>query len=663
MKSKLSFLPIAQFACLCAALVLSACEQGNAAENRNEPVLAERYPVEMLRNALIPRDAWHPYPKASERGQWSAVPDLSRQAHIRQAEKYLGWNWPGLPATFFLEFARMGNRSNFEAVHFGRRAALADLVLGECLEGDGRFLDDIVNGVWAICEESYWGVPAHIGMQKAGPGLPDAADPTVDLFAGETASLLAWTSYLLGARLDSVSPLVRERIRLEIDRRLLAPNLNREDFHWMGFDGTRVNNWNPWCNSNWLVCNLLLENDPERRARAVHKSLTSIDFFLGPYPMDGGCDEGPGYWTRAGASLFDCLEILYGATGGKIDVYSEPLIRLIGGYLYKVHISGDYFVNFADAPAKVSPDGNLVYRYGVRIQDPDMMGLGAYFGQRAYESDPETSSSIGRRLSALFGIEPLLKAKAYQPYLRDSWFPQLEVMTARDQAGSASGFYLAAKGGHNAESHNHNDVGNFVLYMDGRPVLIDVGVETYSRKTFSPQRYEIWTMQSAYHNLPTLSGVMQKEGGEFRARDIEYRADDSSAEFRLDIAGAYPAEAHAGKWMRTFRLERGRSVSIIDAFELSENSSGVTLSLMTPCRTSVEKPGRIKLEEVLNVEGPSGFTLYIKYDEAKLECVPEDITVEDERLQSFWKDRLTRILLKAKAVNLKERFVVEIAKE
>ena len=78
-------------------------------------------------------------------------------------------------------------------------------------------------------------------------------------------------------------------------------------------------------------------------------------------------------------------------------------------------------------------------------------------------------------------------------------------MAARSKDGSAEGLYLAAQGGHNAESHNHNDVGNFIVYADGQPAIIDVGVETYTAKTFSSQRYEIWTMQSAYHNLPSIA--------------------------------------------------------------------------------------------------------------------------------------------------------------
>ena len=152
----------------------------------------------------------------------------------------------------------------------------------------------------------------------------------VDLFDGETAALVAWTAYLVGEQLQSVSPQILPRLHREIDARLLTPNLERDDFWWMGFGERRVNNWNPWVNSNWLTCALLMEEDEDRRAAAVYKILRSLDRFLVPYPRDGGCDEGPGYWSRAGAAVFDNLELLYGATAGNLDEYGDDLVREIG---------------------------------------------------------------------------------------------------------------------------------------------------------------------------------------------------------------------------------------------------------------------------------------------------------------------------------------------
>lgn len=61
--------------------------------------------------------------------------------------------------------------------------------------------------------------------------------------------------------------------------------------------------------------------------------------------------------------------MLYSATGGGIDLYEVPLIREIGRYIYRAHIHDDYFINFADASARLEASGDLVFRYGRRIGD------------------------------------------------------------------------------------------------------------------------------------------------------------------------------------------------------------------------------------------------------------------------------------------------------
>jgi hypothetical protein len=624
--------------------------------------LRELYPQEKVGQVLIPREQWHPWPKCNDRPAWESLPPQVRKDLIANGERYLGYAWPDLPATLFLEYAREGNRSRYEHEHFARRTALTDLIIAECVEGKGRFLDTIANGVWAICEESFWGVPAHVGAQKAGSGLPDPEEPIVDLFAGETGESLAWASYLVGEQLDRVSPMIRKRIRHEIDRRILTPCLTRDDFGWMGFAGGRVNNWNPWCNSNWLACTLLVEPDESRRSAAVAKIVRSLDHFLDAYDDDGGCDEGPGYWSRAGASLLDCLELLRSATNGAIDVYDRPLIQEIGRYIYRVHIADDYFVNFADASARASPSGELVYRYGKRIGDEQLAGFGAYLWTRERGDGTGFARgggyTVGRYLSAIFNAAEVTAAPGQPPLPRDAWLGGIQVMTARCRAGTPEGFFIAAKGGHNAESHNHNDVGSFIVYRNGRPVLIDVGVETYSRKTFSGQRYEIWTMQSAYHNLPTIGDVMQSPGRQFAARSVAHEATDDHAALRLDIAGAYPEQANVKAWRRTVRLNRDRNVEVVEDYTLTKPAGEITLTLMTPCRVKAEKPGRLLLEAL--PAGEPDTSVRVVYDEAKLQAVLETIPVEDGRLRSVWPAQMTRILLKAEKPALQDTWTVRI---
>ncbi|MCI0493630.1 heparinase II/III-family protein, partial [candidate division KSB1 bacterium] len=513
-----------------------------------------------------------------------------------------------------------------------------------------------VNGIWTICEESYWGVPAHLSMQHRGYGLPDPSEPTVDLFVAETGNLLAWAIYFLGEKLDQISPLVSERVQLELEKRILDPCFTRNDFWWMGFrPNVTINNWNPWVNSNWLTVVLLNEKNESRRIESVSKIMRSLDVFINSYPEDGGCDEGPNYWNRAAASLFDCLELLYSATNGRINVYQDPLIQEMGRYIYRVHIADRYFINFADASAKVNLESDLAFRFGKRIGDERLQAFGTFFSKLQQKENKYFSGSIGRQLPAIFNFDTINAAPAEQPLLRDVWMPGIQVMTARSHAGTAKGLYVAAKGGHNAESHNHNDIGNFIIYLDGLPMIIDVGVETYTKKTFSTQRYEIWTMQSVFHNLPTIDGVMQRDGREHAASDVSYSANEDFAELKLDVAAAYPAEAGINQWLRTVRLNRGKDIQVIDDFDLKKQTQKIQMTLMTACEVELIERGRISLK---NSSGSELTQLRIEFDSEKLKADFEKIKIEDENLKAVWGDQVTRILLTSKAPTQKERWIL-----
>jgi hypothetical protein len=628
-----------------AAAVRAACwaKSGAPAPVRDtipkRRLLSSRCTAESLQKSLPAGERWKPFPAAAEREAWSALAADDRETLIKEGAAFLGKPYESLPATMFLEYARSGNRSHWEGVQFGRRTHLRHTVLAECAEGKGRFLDDIADGIWAICEESFWGVPAHMGAQRRGVGLPDVQEPIIELFSAETGALLAWTRYLLGPQIDKVHPLIRERLEAEVERRLLSVYRNRQDFGWMGLNNSApVNNWNPWINSNLLTCALLMDADPARRAQTVYKILTSLDRFLDSYHDDGGCDEGPGYWNRAGASLFECLDLLHSASNGEVNYFDLPLVRQIGAYIYKVHIAGEWYVNFADAPAKVKPDGSLLYRYGKAAGDGNLQAFGAY----QYQHSGAGLESLGRALPALFQGAEIRKAEARDPLVREAWLDGIQVATVRRRADTTEGFYFAALGGHNAESHNHNDVGNFVVYLNGNPVLIDVGVENYTAKTFSSKRYEIWTMQSAFHNLPTINGVMQAAGRQYEAREVGFHADEAGAEFSADLAAAYPKEAGVGKWRRSVRLDRAaNAVLVTDRFALRAPGK-IEMNLMTPCTVLADGERAV----ILSGGMLGNARVRIAVDAAAAPVFRmEEIAITDSRLRGSWGNRLCRTVV------------------
>lgn len=605
-------------------------------------LLTGRFDSASVARSLVSSTDWKPYPTVDDRIAWNQIPESVRSAHIASADSLLGASWTSLSATAFLEFERTGSRTNYQKLRSSRREQLAKLVLGEVMQDEGRFLDDIVNGIWAISEETYWGVPAHLDLQSSGFGLPDADEPTVDLFAAETGALIAWTLYLLEERLDQVSPMVRPRMRSELQRRVLEPNLRRYDFWWMAFDPSVINNWNPWVNSNWLAVALIVEEDSSRRAATVYKIMRSLDVFLNSYPDDGGCDEGPAYWTRSGGSLIEVLELLRAATGGYVDIYDEPLIQEMGRYIIRAHVAGDYYVNFADARPIVLLDPAIVYRYGDRISDAPMKSFAALLAQRQNLGEGYVRGQfgyLGRQLLALFELHNLASVPPAEPLLRDVWLPDIELMTAREKAGTTDGFFLAAKGGHNAENHNHNDVGSFIVYSDGLPVLIDLGPATYTRQTFSDDRYAIWNLQSGFHNVPTANGFMQPDGPEFAAKGVRYIANDERASVRMDLAGAYPDSADIVSWDREISLVRETGVTISDRYELSSYHGQSSVTLMTNRLVQRSSDGVLALIDMTG----DGAPVYIHFAGDELAATLETIALTDAGLTRTWGDNVTRI--------------------
>lgn len=608
-------------------------------------LLQDRFTRDRLEAALPLPGSWQPYPSVADRAAWEALSEAERLRLVASGERFLGAGWPELKASVFLEFARTGNRTHFEDPHFARRGMLESLVLAECAEGAGRFLDDITNGIWAICEESFWGVNAHSFSPRFARGLPDTAFPVVDLFAAETGALLAWTHALLAPAYRDSLPVVLDRVEREIAARILTPYLTVDDWGWLGLhrraDERAPNNWNPWIHSNVIATALLIEPDRERQVAIIARAITGLDAFLDGYHEDGGCDEGTSYWGRAGASLFECLEWLRLASGGQLDAFDLPLIREIGRYIYRAHISADWYVNFADGPGRTEPDANLLYRYGSRIGDEALVAQSAEAARHTVDL-PWKRESIGRALPKLFDPMPEAVKALPPPLIRHAWLPGIQVLTARERAGTPDGLFLAAKGGHNAESHNHNDIGTFIIALDGVPQVVDVGVETYSKKTFSADRYDIWTMQSGYHNLPTIDGIEQRAGQEFAPRDARCTLSEAADDLSLDLAGAYPEEAGIDRWTRTLRLERGGRAEIIltDEWALDHDPTDLRLSLMLRAQPVAADGAYL----VAGARRP----LRIAFDPSELDVLAiERIDIADARLAPVWGGALYRMVLGA----------------
>jgi hypothetical protein len=609
--------------------------------------LLSRFSKDEIARALIPLSQWHPFPKTGK--EWQEImPDTIREKIIGEAEQYAILPFQSLPASLMLEYVRSGNRTDYETVFFQKREQLFTLSLAEAIEQKGRFTNAIIDGVWSTCEESFWGVPAHLGLQKAGAGLADVEDPVVDLFAAETATTLALTDYLVGNKLDSVSPLLRKRIYYEVNRRMLIPLEKDSKRYW--YFGEHPNNWNPWITSNWMISLLLLEKDEKRRASELSRAMNLTDIYINKLGDDGALDEGPGYWFDAVGRLFDGLSIIENATAGRISLFENPFVKSLASYIYKTHIAGNYFISIADASPVIQPDGLMLYRFGNAVHDTILRNFGAYFFHKSRDIF-DTDFTMADRLWNFTALKNCDATGADEPLLQNVWLKNIELMASRTDKG----LFVASHGGHNAESHNHNDVGDVMLYAGGEPVIIDVGSGTYVAKTFSKDRYTLWYNSSSYHNLPTINGFQQEAGRQFEAKNVSYSATASRDQLQMDIAAAYPADAGIKQWIRTVNVEKKLNRLVVkDRYASNGTLKKLTQTFMTVCPTDIQQTGKILFDV-------AGKKLVMEYDTNVWDVKKEEAQThspDEERLEDNWGHRtIWRLLLTCKKLSAKGSFI------
>ncbi|MBN6052453.1 heparinase II/III family protein, partial [Nonomuraea sp. RK-328] len=645
-----------------------------------------------LERALLPPDAALPVP-----GSWGRLgPHAGRalRAVRERAEAEAGTPWPQPLASQYTRYFRDGNRTAYEAQVFERQDRLTRAVLmalattGHIAVTDqvdaiglgdvaaGRWVDEVADGMLLLCEQTTWCWPAHEDTcRPGGPVLPDTAAPCLDLGAADVAAQLAWADHVLGDRLDARYPGLRERVRREVRARVLRPFTERRDWHWLGLDGD-VHNWCPWICGNVLVAALRLGEPGEERASQVAWAVEGLDRYLAALPEDGSIDEGYEYWWNGACRALEALDVLEHATSGALAVADVPVVRATLRFPHLMWLGGPWYLNLADARARPPADQpwHVPYRWGRRLDEPDAVrhacsrraggiAVTAELGRALREladaewwtaddrHAPDDRSTSEDRPAGGEGVsaapptdvgDGTRDAAVDAPAVAGVWFPGTQVGIAREVAGSARGLTLAVKGGHNGEHHNHNDVGSVVIAVDGVPALVDAGRPTYTAQTFGPDRYAIWTMQSTWHNVPEIRGTAQRQGPEFRARDVEVADEPGRFGTRMDLAAAYPVPG-LERWWRAARLDRRASlVTVEDAWAFTADGEPSVLHYLLAGEVERHDDGRVV------VRPPDGArAALVTWNPARATAAALTVrTLEDPMLSEVWGERLTRLELR-----------------
>jgi hypothetical protein len=463
---------------------------------------------------------------ASDRSKWEPLAETKEgKAIVSAAERLLAEPVPEVPDDLYLEFSRNGNRRNYEKRFFTRINCFERLFTAECLENKGRFIGKIAEYSDVICAMRSWTLPAHDGELTCFNGSPH-----VDLVSAAISLNLAYCLAWLG---DALPAAMRGKVYSEIERRTFRPHLAHARGktvlrrHWWFHGG---NNWNSVCNCCVVRAALAIVPDRRLRAEFVAHAEGSVPFALAGYTNDGYCSEGMGYWNYGyGHHLMMGLSVR-AATDGKVDMFAAPKTRTVMKYAYGYQLQAGRSPRFADGGGNPSTSllalGRQVWpelAYTPALSLPLLASGYAQFSLRAF----------GQELPP---CEPTMDVLPVR-----TWFDDAQVLISRFAQPGDRGmrWSLAFKGGHNAELHNHNDVGTYTVMMDGCEMAGDPGGEVYTRRTFSKDRYQSKMLNSYGHPVPVVGGQLQRGGRAAAAKVVDTRFTDNEDSVTIDYAAAY----------------------------------------------------------------------------------------------------------------------------
>lgn len=488
-------------------------------------------------------------PPITDRRFWdkkAAEPGFQRNIHM--AEKNLNTPIPGPADDLYLEYSKNGNRTRWQT-YTNRRYGLFKVFLSaELAENKGRFLPKIEAYIQNILEDRSWTLSAH----DRNLSTFHNTEITIDL----RSSQLAWEmSCVLACFGEKLASPTRQRIREELERRCFQPYENaiktgKPQLWWI----TSTNNWNAVCLAGVTGAALSGIESRERRAWYVAAAEHFITYSEKGYTDDGYCSEGLGYWCYGFGNHIRLAELLRRATGGTVAIMDREHIRNVALYGTRIEILPGISPAFADCAVNASPASSILYI------------LNAYYGWKLPRNlyAPVASAlditDVGIFEQIDFSSIGKVKKEAYQPAIRD-WFPNAQVLICRPdnwvgkKAADVETLCVAMKGGHNAEHHNHNDLGSYVVVWRGYTPLLDLGSEVYTKRTFSSQRYLSDVLNSWGHPVPFPAGKMQETGRAFHANVLKSDFTPEQDTLCLDLNNAYQDES-IKKLVRTFIYNR-----------------------------------------------------------------------------------------------------------
>lgn len=501
---------------------------------------------------------------------------------IKRGNELLEDTIPETTRPLYLQYFETGNRIEFEKAYFGKREHLTVFGLLCSIQdiSETKYVERLLLVIKSILEESTWVLPAHGSLEHI-----EGRASSIDLFAGETAGSLGEILYYI-----KENPIIKEKFLGEYDNmlrtflalvqeRILIPFLSKYPYDW--WENGHMN-WTAVCAGNIGICayyvRLLGDILEDGEYNTIMDRVTeAMICYLDGMTKDGACTEGTGYYKYGMEYFLGFYEILI-ETGRNELLYRIGDFSKAAMFLQRVYLGNGKSVNFSDCSIESkSKMGILSFLCSLY---ENVRAARDFFTDDVLKLDLDKMEILGGDECHrwLGGSRDYLWVEKYGIHLKKeesqsvTAFPHIMWYIKKWRDGTA--FYI--KGGHNDESHNHNDVGSFAYIVEGEEILCELGVGEYTRDYFGPKRYEILCTGSKGHNVPIIDGKYENTGREAGASD--FKCDDNSVE--IAYGNAYGLKGDCVK--RHIDINQDGGFVIRDSFRDINKITEVFVSKIKP---------------------------------------------------------------------------------
>ena len=446
-----------------------------------------------------------------------------------------------------------------EATQYAREISRGAVTLAFLYQmtGEMKYAKKAAEFALAICDLQSWVNPAHVFdiiYPRVWPwNVPD--DQVV--FSYDITA--AGRSVALATAYDWLYPVLtkeqKDKIRGALLDRAITRVRGNYDFQW--WSSSYRCNWTAICFSGLGVTALSLLTEHPEILDVAAESYSRMTLTFNELGVDGGWQEGRGYWgymMRESVMFMDALKRM---SGGKYNLFQHERIKNnpVDFVLYTLT------ANFEDSGGGPVGSTNSVNKLVAETGN----ATAAWYRETFLDEGDDIFDILWPR-SSVRPVEPKEKSKLFRTI---NW------AVMRSDFLDRSSVTIACKAGYNDDPHHgHLARGQFILTWQGAPFIRDIGRMEYDEQYFNEDRWIYPYASSAGHNLIFVNDEQQITaklknqpwkkgiGGDI----LKFESSDKRDYVLMDPTGAYPGK-ELKKWRRSIVLDKPVVTLVLDEVE------------------------------------------------------------------------------------------------